>query len=129
MNSEAVVALEALVAAVCDKPLARRIAALLGTDRGRKTFLRMLSDTFTALEELSTPFADTSPIPDGPCFIFADHGGFAFGEPSHSFEDALKRVNPTGAWLLVSASGRIGMYQPDDVIDDRVLIRASDRVR
>jgi hypothetical protein len=123
-ESDAINALRLFVTAACEKPNAERIVALLGFARGHQKFLGMLSHKFAVRQGTATPFIYASSAPDGPCFIFADHGPFAFGEPNPSFAKALGRVNPMGAWLLLSASGSVAIYQPERVIDDRILIRA-----
>jgi hypothetical protein len=123
MPNDAVTILNSFAEAACAKPLADRITSLLSSELGRKKFLDMLSHKFAVREELATSFADASPVPEGSCFIFSDGIRVAFGETSPSFADALKRVNPMGAWLLISSSGRVGVYQPETFIDDRVLIR------
>jgi hypothetical protein len=123
-ENDAIKPLKLFVSAVCEKPLAERIVALLGSARGHEKFLGMLSHRFVVSQGTVTPFTYTSPAPDCTCYIFVDHGPFAFGEPSPSFADALNRVDPMGAWLLVSASGRIGIFQPEAYIDRRVLIRS-----
>lgn len=124
-EDDAINALKIFVSAACEKSHAERIVALLGSARGHKKFLGMLAHKFTVRQGTATPFKDASPVSGGPCYIFTDHGRFAFGEPSPSFAEALDRVNPVGAWLLVSGSGRVGIYQPEDMIDDRTVIGVS----
>lgn len=124
-EDDAIKALKIFVSAACEKSHAERIVALLGSPRGHKKLLGMLEHKFTVRQGTAIPFQDASPVPGGPCYIFTDHGRFGFGESSPSFAEALDRVNPIGAWLLVSASGRVGIYQPEDIIDDRIVIGAS----
>lgn len=125
-QENAIKALKLLVSSACEKPHAQRINALLdlGSGRGHKKFLGMLSHEFTVRDGHATHFALGSDAPGGPCFIFSEPGGFAFGEPSPSFVEAIDRLGFTTSWLLVSASGHIGIYQPDDFVDDRILIQA-----
>ena len=123
-EENAIKALKLLVSAVCEKPHTERIDALLGlgSGRGQKKFLDSLH-VLTVRDGHAVPFAPGSHPPDGPCFIFSESSGFAFGEPSPSFAEALDRVGWGAGWLLVSASGHIGIHQPDDFVDDRILIR------
>lgn len=124
-QENAIKALKLLVSAACEKPHAERIIVLLdlGSGRGHEKFLKSLH-VLTVRKSHAVPFTLGSHPPDGPCFIFSESSRFAFGESSPSFAEALDRVDWGGGWLLVSASGHIGIHQPDDFIDDRVLIRA-----
>lgn len=124
-EENAITALKLLVSAACEETHAQRINALLdlGSGRGYKKFLGMLSHKFTVRDGHATHFALGSDAPDGPCFIFSESSCFAFGEPSPSFVEAIDRLGFTTSWLLVSDSGHIGIHQPENFIDDRVLIR------
>lgn len=122
---DAINALIIFVSGACEQSHADRIVALLGSPRGHKKFLGMLAHKFTVRQGTMIPFQDASLVPAGPCYIFTDHGRFAFGESSPSFAEALDRINSMGAWLLVSASGHVGIYQSEDMIDHRIAIGVS----
>lgn len=125
-QENAIKALKLLISTACEKPQAQRINALLdlGSPRDHKKFLDLLPHAFIVRDSQAIPFALGSDAPDGPCFIFCQPGSFAFGESSPSFAAAIDRLGHSTSWLLVSDFGRVGIYQPDDIIDDRVLIQA-----
>ncbi len=74
-----------------------------------------------ALDDCFREGLPNTPLSDGqkgqPGFSYSESRGFGVAETS--IDDGCDALMPDTGWLLVDASGRIGTYQPEDMIADR----------
>ena len=96
-----------------------RYASILCTKRGKRTFLAGL---YHELQDHLDSSKAVSSFPTKawalPAFAFSESCGF--GQREESLRDAFDTVGDGS--LITDSTGRYGIYQPEDMVDDIVYI-------
>lgn len=114
----AIEALDTFLRQALDPRRSERYCDLIQRSNGQKRFLadlyHTLGDCFRA--ELSDTELTDKQIAS-PGFSYSECRGFGVEETS--IEEGFNFLMPNTGWLLVAANGKFGIYQPEDMIDDR----------
>ena len=111
-------ALDRYLRQVLEPRRAERYCDLIQRPKGQKRFLSDLYHTFADCIRDGLADTDLNDAQMGsPGFSYSESRGFGVAETS--IESGFDALMPDTGWLLVDANGRFGIYQPEDMIDDR----------
>jgi len=98
-----------------------RYCDLITRPKGRKKFLgdlyHQLGDCFRTNVQANELIREQMEM---PAFSYSETRGFGTAETSIS--TGLDALMPETGWLLIEGNGKFGIYQPEDMIDDRKYI-------
>lgn len=116
MNS--VEALDRFLRCVLEPGRAEQYCDLIQRPKGQK---KILHDLYHTIRDcFRTELVDTElnrGLLSTPGFSYSECRGF--GVEESSIEDGFDALMPDTGWLLIDANGKFGIYQPEDMIDDR----------
>ncbi|MCW1924184.1 hypothetical protein OKA05_16580 [Luteolibacter arcticus] len=111
-------ALDNFLRHVLDPRKAERYCDLIQRPKGQKRFLADLYHTVGDCFREDLPNNTLSAVQRSqPGFSFSEVRGFGILE--HSIEAAYDALMPDTGWLLIDTRGGVGIYQPEDMIDDQ----------
>ena len=114
----AVQALDRFLQQTLDPLKARRYCDLILRPKGQRRFL---GDLYHAVGNSFRAGLRNTPLSDRqraqPGYSFSEVRGFGASETS--LNDGFEELMPNTGWLLIDTEGRFGIYQPEDMIDDR----------
>ncbi len=119
----AVQALDRFLQQTLDPLKVRRYCDLILRPKGQRRFLGDLYHTIGSSFRVGlrdTQLSDQQRAQPG--YSFSEARGF--GTPETSLKDGFEELMPNTGWLLIDREGRFGIYQPEDMIDDRRQILA-----
>ena len=111
-------ALDKYLRQILEPTRAERYCDLIRRPKGQKRFLSDLYHTFADCIRGGLADSDLNDAQMGsPGFSYSEWRGFGVVEPS--IEIGFDSLMPNTGWLLIDTNGGFGIYQPEDMIDDR----------
>ncbi len=99
-----------------------RYAGFIGSNRNRKKFLDRLDhaldreiDVSKAVKSLNEKEWSIA------AFLYSSDG--TFGMAFNSLKEAYGQASPYGGWLILSLSGHVAIFRPEERTDDELLFR------